>query len=105
MVSATITIHHTEPIGIDVASETTNNGPGCSDDIAVRYVVDLEFDRAVPADTVVVVDLTSGPTPSQWPGRPSRATVTEVRAATSRRPIYYPRRALTSGIVASYRSS
>lgn len=62
--TATITIHATEPVSIDVVSSELGGAPGCNDQVLVGYVVDLTFDRPIPAASVVVTDLTPQPTPS-----------------------------------------
>lgn len=56
--TATITIHATEPVSIDVVSSELGGAGGCNDQVLVGYVVDLTFDRAIPAANIVVTDLT-----------------------------------------------
>jgi len=61
---ATIEIRAGSPLAIDVTSfELAIGRQGCNEDVARRYAVDLEFDRAVLAAQVEVRDITTRPTP------------------------------------------
>ncbi len=56
--TATITIHATEPVSIDVVSSELGGAGRCNEQVLAGYVVDLSFDRAIPAANIVVTDLT-----------------------------------------------
>lgn len=56
-----ISIHATEPVSIDVVSSERGDVQPCGEQLLARYVVDLAFDRPVPAADVVVRDRTPEP--------------------------------------------
>jgi len=64
LTAATILIRQEAGLQLEVSSQEEMSGGGCSEDVARRYVIDLLFSRAIPADSVAATDTTPRPEPS-----------------------------------------